>query len=74
MNSSMALRNINTNELKEVDSEGVKAWLASFETLEGETGNKSNANRLYLPKAAQHAAITDALVKILKVDFPSLAQ
>ena len=49
VNGSMALRLINSNELKEVDSKGVKAWLASFETLEGEPGKKSNADKLYLP-------------------------
>ena len=70
VNSSNALRDINDKELKQVDSKGVKAWLASFETLEGETGTKNNADRLYVPKAAQLAAITDALIKILNVNFP----
>ena len=68
LNGSMAFRN--PTELKEADKEGVKAWLASFETKDKEAGTKSNADKLFIPVGAQLAQITDQFIKHLYVDYP----
>ena len=47
LNRSVAYRS--SAEFKEVDREGVKAWLAGFKTNNKEAGTKSNADKLYIP-------------------------
>ena len=64
----MAFRN--PTELKEADKEGVKAWLASFETKDKEAGTKNNADKLFIPVRAQLAQIMDQFIKHLNVDYP----
>ena len=46
LNGSVVFRN--TADFKEVDKEGVKAWLAGFETIDKEAGTRKNADKLYI--------------------------
>ena len=58
------------SDLKEMDNNRVKDWLAGFETRDKEPGTKKNADKLYVPTGSQLSKITEQFVKFLSVDYP----